>query len=180
MAKLQAGMKMPDFHFDTAEKQSIDFRNELQKAPKTALVFLRYYDCTFCQMDMHDYEIHYEEITASKGQFFVVLQSNPDRIRQQLAQHPLPYQIICDPEAKLYKQFEITASADMKDIVGPHTMLKAARAKKEGYTHGQYEGIETQLPATFIIAQDDTILSAYYAKHVDESATAEYLKNALQ
>lgn len=179
MAKLNVGNKLPDFTFTTPYETNRDIYTELAKANNTALVFLRYYGCPFCQLDMHEYEIHFDEITATGGQFFVVLQSDPLKLRETLKDHKFPYEIICDPDQKLYQQFSIELGREMKDIIGPNTMQKRDRVKAAGYTHGDYEGIETQLPATFCIDKTGTVTYADYPQYVDASATVEQLKEIL-
>lgn len=178
MAKLTVGSKLPEFTFDTPYQKGLSVSGEIKKAPKTALVFLRYYGCPFCQFDMHSYEVSLQKITASGGQFFVVLQSDPEKLKQTLADHPLPFPIICDPECKLYKAFEIPDGTGMT-LAGPNTMKKVETVKAGGYQHGDYEGIETQLPATFVVDQDGTVLYAHYAEFIDDSATDQQLIDLL-
>jgi len=52
-------------------------------------------------------------------------------------------------------------------------MNKFADIQKLGYTHGEYEGIEEQLPAFFYMDKDMKILSAHYAKGLGDMPTAE-------
>ena len=178
MAKLTVGDKLPNFTFDTPYQKGLSMYEELKKAPKTALVFLRYYGCPFCQFDMHSYEVSYDQITASGYQFFVVLQSDPDKLKKTLAGHPLPFPIICDPQMKLYKELEIPDGTGMT-LAGPNTMTKAAAVKAAGYQHGDYEGIETQLPATFAVDQSGTVTYVHYAEFIDDSATDKQLIDLL-
>ena len=76
MAKLGKGALLPDFTYQTIYEKGLQISETVKKAPKTALVFLRYYGCPFCQLDMHDYMEHYDAITAAGSQFLVVLQSD--------------------------------------------------------------------------------------------------------
>ena len=108
MPKLTVGATLPDFTFDTPFAQG---RTMAQTAAavsgKTALVFLRYYGCTLCQYDIHQFLVEHEKIAATGGQMLVVLQSDPGKIAAQQGPQALPFDIICDPEQKLYKQFDI-------------------------------------------------------------------------
>ena len=45
-------------------------------------------------------------------------------------------------------------------------MKKGQAAAKAGYTHGDYEGNELQLPALFIVDEDGTVSYAHYAKNI--------------
>ncbi|MFR2846939.1 MAG: PatB family C-S lyase [Hungatella hathewayi] len=49
----------------------------------TFLIFLRYYGCTVCQLDMRRLKEQYEELTAAGAKALVVLQSAPEGIRSK-------------------------------------------------------------------------------------------------
>ena len=56
MAKLTAGQTMPDFTYDTPFASGRTLTETVQKVEgKTALVFLRYYGCTLCQLDIRQF-----------------------------------------------------------------------------------------------------------------------------
>ena len=66
MPRLNVGDKMPDFEFATPYSPAGRLSETVQKCPgKTALVFLRYYGCRMCQLDMIDYQEGYGAIAAS-------------------------------------------------------------------------------------------------------------------
>ena len=54
-------------------------------------------------------------------------------------------------------------------------MKKREDIQKLGYTHGEYEGIEEQLPAFFYLDKDLKVLTAHYAKGIGDMPTAEEL-----
>ena len=49
VVRLSEGDVMPDFTFDTPFAAGQSLSKAVQKTPKTALLFLRYYGCTLCQ-----------------------------------------------------------------------------------------------------------------------------------
>ena len=78
MPRLNVGDKMPDFEFATPYSPANRLSETVQKCPgKTALVFLRYYGCRMCQLDMIDYQERYGAIAAAGGQLLIALQSDP-------------------------------------------------------------------------------------------------------
>ena len=108
MAKLTAGQTMPDFTYDTPFVSGRTLTETVQKVEgKTALVFLRYYGCTLCQLDIRQFAREQEKITAGGGQMLVVLQSDPALVAGEMKEGDLPFDIICDPDQKLYKEFEM-------------------------------------------------------------------------
>ena len=139
MPKLHVGEKMPDFAFETPFEKGLTIGQVAKRVKgKTAVVFMRYYGCTMCQYDIHLFKTQHEKIAATGGQMLVVLQSDPAKLAAQQGPQDLPFDIICDPDQKLYKQFDIQPA--------------------------EYEGNELQLPATFIVESDLTITFAEYHK----------------
>lgn len=170
MAKITVGAKMPDFTFETPFEKGLTLSGVAGKIEgKTAVVFLRYYGCTSCQLDIQDYAKAHAEMTANGGQLFVVLQSDPAKLAEQLTgDKALPYSIICDPDQGLYKMLEIAAAGSPEELVGDMDRLKekGARAAAQGLSHGEYEGEELQLPAAFVMTPDLTVTYAHYAKDI--------------
>lgn len=169
MVKLTVGAQIPDFHFDTPFEKDLDYAQVTSQTNRTALVFLRYYGCTLCQLDIHDFAESYSKIKDAGAQLLIVLQSEAEGIAEQLkTPDALPFRIICDPTKSLYEEFEIAPAKSKLGMTGLHTMAKIERAKKGGYVHGKYEGDELQLPAAFITDEKGTVIYAHYAKSVDD------------
>lgn len=180
MAKLEIGQIMPDFEFVTPFSQGHTLAEAAEKAPKTALVFLRYWGCPLCQYDIHLLAQAYDSITAGGGQLFVVLQSDPKGLAEQLGTaDKLPFAIICDPEQKLYKDFCIAPAASMAKMADLKMVGKILKATKLGFKHGAYEGDEQQLPAAFVVDSARQVLYAHYAKSVSDMPDAAELAKLL-
>lgn len=180
MAKLQVGDVMPNFSFDTPFLRG----NTLTQAMgggKTAIVFLRYYGCTLCRLDLAQYKAGYAELQQAGGKLLVVLQSDADLLRQELeGNNSFPFDIVCDPKGDLYRQFDILPAASKAKMAGPGTLVKIAKATAAGHRHGRYEGDELQLPAAFVLDADRHVLFAHYAKTVDDVPNAHQLAEYLQ
>lgn len=169
MAKLTAGQTMPDFTYDTPFASGRTLTETVQRVEgKTALVFLRYYGCTLCQLDIRQFAQEQEKITAGGGQMLVVLQSDPALIAGQMQEGDLPFDIICDPDQKLYKDFEINPAKSKLGMVDFKTIGKMKQAKSAGLEHGKYEGDELQLPAVFVVDRERNITHAHYGKKVSD------------
>ena len=94
----------------------------------------------------------------------VVLQSDPERLAGQMRREDLPFDLICDPKGELYQKFEIRPAASMEKLADAKAAEKIAAAKAAGMTHGEYEGDELQLPASFVMDQDCRLLYVHYGK----------------
>ncbi len=164
MPQLKTGDRMPDFTFCTPFEEGRSLYETIARAPKTALLFLRYYGCTLCQYDIHQFKVHYDEITAAGGQLLVVLQSDPAGLAGQMTPEDLPFELVCDPQAALYRQFEIRPAGSMEELADAKAVEKIAAAKAAGMSHGAYEGEELQLPAAFVMDREGMLLYAHYGK----------------
>lgn len=176
---LAAGDVMPDFTFDTPFEQGRTLLETLKAAPKTAVLFLRYYGCTLCQMDIHHLAENYGKITGAGGQLLLVLQSEPEVVSGQIEKDTLPFGIICDPDQKLYKKFGIQAAEDMRAMADGKAFAKMAEAAVKGYQHGKYEGNELQLPAAFVVDGNGKVAYAHYGKTVSDFPDVEKLAELL-
>ena len=110
----------------------------------------------------------------------MVLQSDPAKLSAQLKPGDLPFNIVCDPDQKLYKRFEIAAAPSKEAMIDAKAVGKIAKAKAKGFKHGDYEGEELQLPAAFVVEPDLTLTYAHHGKSVgdvpDSTDLAELLK----
>ena len=180
MAKLELGQIMPDFEYVTPFSQGHTLAETAAAAPKTTLIFLRYWGCPLCQYDIHLLSQAHADITANSGQLFVVLQSDPAGLAEQLGSpDKLPFSIICDPDQKLYKEFAIDPAASMAKMADLKMVGKIIKATKLGFKHGTYEGDEQQLPAAFVVDSACRILYAHYAQSVSDMPDAAELAKLL-
>ena len=59
-------------------------------------------------------------------------------------------------------------------------LTQALKALIMGKKHGKFEGIETQLPASFIITADKLIKYAYYGKRINDVPSLETLAGYIE
>jgi peroxiredoxin len=169
MAKLLAGERLPSFTFDTHLRDGLESLSVLKG--KTVFWVLRYIGCTVCRYDVHLIAQRYEEFKAKGAQVFVVMQSDRDHVQKDLSSTDtvLPFEIICDPDQKIYNMLSIEPAESMEALAGGNMDAlkeKGAKARECGFTHGDYEGNEQQLPAMFIADEDGTVLYAHYAQNI--------------
>ena len=176
--RLTAGEHIPDLMYATAYESGIRLYDRLQG--KTVLWVLRYIGCPVCRLDLRDIAAKYERFREKNAQVLVVMQSDAAHLKRELAETPVPYEIISDPDLQIYDLLEIeparsTAALVSRDLL--RSVRKVREASKAGFSHGDYEGIETQLPALFILDEDGTVLYAHYARSLaDMPSVDEVLK----
>jgi peroxiredoxin len=179
MGKISEHQIMEDFTFSTSTETGLVF-SKAAADKKTVLLFLRYYGCTLCRLDMHVLREHYPDISGAGAQVFVVLQSAPELIERETSQDPFPFTIICDPRQELYRRFEIKPASSKLAMAGGKTLKKLSLLKKYAFVHGEYEGEELQLPACFVLDQSFTVRYARYAKNLADIPSPDELTAILR
>lgn len=177
MAQIEAGQKLKDYVFDTAFKSDVKLSDKVKNADKTILLFLRYYGCRICQLDMREYAEAYDRIKAKNAQLLVVLQSPVSTMQAQTKPGDVPYDIICDPEMKLFKEFGLLVATSKETMVAPEEQAAYDEKRKKfevyGLVHGAYEGEELQLPGYFLLDCEMNVLEAHRAKTMMDMPTID-------
>ncbi len=173
MAKLNVGEKMPNFTFNTQKRTGVTIEEAVKGKKKTVFWVLRYIGCTVCRYDVHVISQRYQEFLDKDAQVYVVMQSDPQVVRDDLAKSPIaiPIEIICDTDMNIYKTLSIETWGEpgSKPVFDEAAMAKIqvkGAAAEAGFTHGQYEGLEEQLPAMFITNDQGVVEYAHYGKDI--------------
>ncbi|MBR2668316.1 MAG: redoxin domain-containing protein [Solobacterium sp.] len=183
MTKLNQGEKFPNLQFDTADKQGLQVYDILKG--KTVFWVLRYIGCPTCRLDVHQLAQRYTEIQDAGAQIYVVMQSDPEHIHKDLAKTNtvLPFEIICDPKQIFYSTLSVEPAKSTLKLAGSGIMklLKRGKeARQAGFSHGDYEGNELQLPACFIVGEDGTAEYVHYARNIADMPTIDELLGILK
>lgn len=176
--KLEVGQYMPNFLYNTPYNENINYLDNI-KGKKAVLLFLRYYGCTVCQLELMEIQENIVEFNKRNIDIKVVLQSSIENMKINLEKKPLDYEIICDPLGELYKKFHIKPAKSKIKLGGGNTLKKIQRARKAGLKHGEYEGDELQLPAVFIVDELGKIIYSHYAKNVADIPSAKDILNII-
>jgi len=171
--KLNTGDKAPDFTFDTPWEGGKKFYSECGDGT-AVLVFLRYYGCPVCRMELADFKRENARFEDKKANLFIVIQSDPGRIASITRKEDWPFTIICDPDADIYGSYHVAPGGIIK-YMHPAGLVAAIKATLKGFRHGKFEGKETQLPAAFIISPDKTITFSHYGKTIPDVPSATIL-----
>ena len=174
--RLQIGDKMPDFTFNTQNAENVHVHDILKG--KTIFWCLRYIGCTVCRYDVHCIAERYAEFQEKNAQVLVLMQSDPEHVNASTKDEPLPFSIICDDRLDIYKALEINPALSKEELIGEAAGMEKFLAKREGvkklgYTHGDYEGDELQLPAMFIVDETGTVTYVRYGKHIADLPTID-------
>ncbi|PKN17202.1 MAG: hypothetical protein CVU71_16855 [Deltaproteobacteria bacterium HGW-Deltaproteobacteria-6] len=165
-SRLTIGNKARDFRLKTPWDAEMGFYDAVGNNP-AVLIFLRYYGCPVCQMEMAKIKQDIELVGKKGGRVFVVLQSPPETIAALITRDDFPFTIICDPEGKVFQLYGVEAGGIFK-YLHPAGLVAAIRAVNRGFRHGKFEGKETQLPAAFAMTGDKLIKYSRYGKNIGD------------
>ena len=179
MPRINVGEKMPEFVFNTGYRTGVKLYDGT--ADKTVLWVVRYIGCPPCRYDAHVIGQRIDEFKAKGANIFVLMQSDQAHIQEDLertGEPDLAVEIIADPDMVIYKALDIKPAESMEALMGTpedaaKLMAKGELVKAAGYTHGDYEGDEQQLPALFIIGKDGTVEVAHYARSMGDMPTVD-------
>lgn len=180
--KLVKGEKMTDFTYLSPYREGEQHLADFLGGKKTYVVFLRYYGCTACRVDMHHFAQRFQDFEEKMTNLMVVLQSDPAVVREEAEIGTFPFELACDPEQNVYKMFEIEPAKSMAKLAGAgifKLLSKGSEAKKLGFEHGKYEGDEQQLPAIVLVNEEGVIEYSHYAKHLTDMPSVDEMLSKL-
>ena len=159
----------------------------------THLELRRFAGCPVCNLHLRSVMMRNDELAGAGVREVIVFHSSTDDLRKYQAE--LPFEVIPDPDKKLYAEFGVESkpSAILSPGAWPAIFRGLARsigAAIRGKEHAppvKPEGGSTGLPGDFLIASDGRVLASKYGEHaydqwsVDEVlalATAERDRSA--
>ena len=171
---LNPGMAMPDFTYDTPVETGKSFAAETAGKP-TVLLFHRYISCGLCDMTMQGIAAQYSAITGIGADIKVVMQSKPERVTE--AGKGYPFEIICDPDRKLYDRFNIFTADSMFDMLGDDLQRVGSlvMGMLSGGNSEPPEGAQDQLPVWIAIGADGVIRHVYRCKDMFDAPDVQAL-----
>ncbi|MFZ5569537.1 MAG: peroxiredoxin-like family protein [Thermodesulfobacteriota bacterium] len=174
---LKPGDKAEDFRFETPWDISRNFYSAT--AGKTAvLVFLRYFGCPVCRMEMADLKREIGLFNRKQAEVLVFLQSPPATLAIHANPEDWPFTIVCDPTGELFRLYGVETGGIFK-YLHPAGLVAAVKATARGFRHGKFEGRETQLPAVFVVSREKTIAWAHYGKTIGDVPSPLAIANHL-
>ena len=176
-SKLNIGNKARDFKFTTPWNEDVSFHDAVDNNP-AVLIFLRYYGCPVCQMEMARIKQEIDFIRKKDGKVFVVLQSTPETIASMIDEDEFPFTIISDPQGKIFQLYAVESGGIVR-YLHPAGMIAATKAICRGFKHGKFEGNETQLPAAFAMTGDKLIKYAHYGRYISDMPTLGIMINSI-
>jgi len=141
---------------------------------KIWLAFYRYASCPLCNLHINNIMKNYEKVQSEGLIFLPVFQSSPKEVMKYSGKYEdLPFQIICDPEEKLYDLYNVGKS--YLGFFSIDVVLKLIKAMIKGHLPGKMEGEISRLPSEFIINENFDIIYRYEGKNIGDHPSLELI-----
>ena len=88
---------------------------------------------------------------------------SPEQAEAFRKEFDLSFPIVCDPDRRLYKAYELKRTGLLK-FASPSLLFKGVKALSQGHAMGIPRGDIYQLPGVFIIDQTGRIRFSYYGR----------------
>lgn len=108
----------------------------------------------------------------------LVAMGSPAESNAFAREHAVPFEMVCDPERKVYQAFDLEQMAPL-GFLSPSVALKGVMAMAKGHGIGVPVGDVRQLPGVFIIDSKGTIVFSHFAADPADHPAPEEILAAL-
>jgi len=146
----------------------------------SVVVFLRYFGCPFCQMQVVSLREERQRFDSIGGAIVLLGQGEPGQGLAFTRSHDLPFPCLLDADRTAFGAYGLGRGTVMQ-IFSPKVGVPFLRANLHGETRqrGLRGGRFTQMPGTFVVDIDGTIRLAHRNRHIGDSPPAETLLRTL-
>jgi peroxiredoxin len=146
----------------------------------THLQFRRFAGCPICNVHLHAMAARYDEIVAAGIREVAVFHSTAEAMRPH--QGALPFDVVADPERRLYAEFGVESS--LKAVLHPSAWTTPLRPKawaavirgrRAGGSPSPHGDGALGLPADFLIDGDGRIVAVKYGRHANDQWSVDEL-----
>lgn len=164
---VQVNQPAPDFSVTDAYGKSLSLRD--LRGKKVLLSFQRFVGCPICNVRVHELMNAYDSLSRQNVELVVVYESSADNLRQYLADTPVSFRMVADPDAKLYTLYGVGHSMGKMMRGMMHGAMKKAKAGEKLFkTKLNRDGTLSRIEADFLINPDGTVATAHYDRYVGD------------
>ncbi|MEX0990447.1 MAG: peroxiredoxin-like family protein [Actinomycetota bacterium] len=152
------------------------------------LVFLRYFGCPFCQIQVASLCRDESRVREVGGQVVLVGHGSPGSAEAFSARKRLPFPLLMDPWRDAYRAYGL-GRGSMNQVLGPRVLPQSIRRglAKETRQGGLQGGDLMQMPGTFVIdtggvirGHDGVVRLAHRNEHVADAPSNDAIVDLLR
>lgn len=109
-----------------------------------------------------------------------IFQGPAPPVGEYCGQRKVKFECLADPDTSAYRAYGLT-KAGIAQLLSPKTVMRGAALYLKGMTTGRpHEGQSVaQMPGTFVIDPDGSVLYAHYNSDPSDNANLDEVKSAL-
>ena len=159
---LPAGAPAPDFTIQTLRGADVSL-GALRGTP-VWLAFFRFAACPLCNFRVHSMVERWGRFQGRDFRTLAIFQSSPDRLEEFVAKQAPEFDLVADPEMRLYGLYDLGTSwlAAMK----PRAIATLPKARKAGFRSGPVDGPANRVPGDYLIDRRGSIAQVYEGRSI--------------
>ena len=144
------------------------------------LMFYRYASCPMCNLRLRDFAQHYPQLHTRGLEVVAFFHSPARNIRANAGKGHFPFQLVADPEFKVYRSYGVETSwlKFLLSMLLPSFYVDWIRSMRYGF----WGGVDRQMgkmPADFLIGPDGRIMKAHYGRDMGDHLSVREVETAL-
>lgn len=175
---ITVGSKAPDFTLPDAEGHKQSLAGLLKDGP-VILSFYRGGWCPICNDQLYAYQQILPEFEELGAQLVAVSPERPESAQDTMTKNFITFTVLSDADNKVARQYDLiwTVPEDKRE------QFSEWMKKETGKTLAEWNGIdnyELPIPATFVIAQDGTVVYVFKDEDYKKRASNKDILKALE
>jgi thioredoxin-dependent peroxiredoxin len=179
--RLTTGVVAPMFTTSDIFDQPIDLAT--YAGQPVLLSFFRNAACAVCNLRVHQLIQRHARYHAARLVVLTVFESPAEAIRQYVGKQDAPFAIIADPQAELYRLYEVETSHERVEASKTHPITGGViqAAAEIGYALTPEPGSNFfRMPADFLIDTQGIVQHAFYSDILGEHVPFDTLEAFLE
>ena len=176
----QPGDPAPDVTLLESGLREVALSSYWQSRPAVA-VFLRYFGCPFCQMQVVKLRDDRERLETEGAAIVLIGQGNAQEEAAFREARRVPFPILVDTNRRAYRAYGLGRGSPMQ-LYGPRVGLPFLRANmgRETRQRGLHGGSFLQMPGTFVIDTGGIVRMAHRNRTVSDNPSNDRILEVLQ
>lgn len=175
---IQIGSKAPDFELPNAEGDLRRLSDMLDRGP-VVLSFYRGGWCPYCNDQLYAYQQILPEFQDLGAELVAISPETPQSAQDTAVKQELEYEVLSDEGNVVTRQYDLLWTVPEEKREGFSEWLQG----ETGKTLAEFNGIgeyELPIPATFVIAQDGTVVYVFKDEDYKKRADIDDILAALE
>ena len=175
---IKVGDKAPDFKLPNADGQMRTLSDILDRGP-VVLTFYRGGWCPYCNDQLYAYQQILPEFADLGAELVAISPEKPESAQDTVLKNEVEFEILSDVGNVVTRQYDLLWEVPEDKREGFSDWLKG----ETGKTLAEFNGIEQYelpIPATFVIAQDGTVVYVFKDEDYKKRAKIDDILKALE